>query len=138
MFFKKRITYYNYLNCIQNNGSIIKNFERSSYSFTINRTYYLKFLDSTFKNTTFLKLINSFQSSFLISLNNKLLLNSKIDKFINIKKSNCFFTLSNHKMFFYINKINKAYIPLVFNNLFILKILKKHNKKLLFNYFFNL
>lgn len=136
MLFKKRITHYNYLNCIQNNGSIIKHFEISSSIFTINRTYYLKFIDSTFKNHSFLKLINSFDSSFFISLNNKILLNSKLHKYLNLKKMNYLFKLNYHQINF--NKVNKDYIPLVFNNVFILEILKKYNKKIILNSFFNI
>lgn len=161
MFSKKRIINYNYLNCIQTNGSVIKLFDSISNNFITNTTYYLNFnlMGNNLKKQSFLKTNNYFFSYFnkkknnYFNLFNKHFLKKKInfsDNWYDSKPYNNTFFLKKIVLFNFEKKdkkgktkkkikqlfINKECV--IFNNLFIIKILNKFSKKIMFNSFFNI
>jgi len=155
MFFKKKINNYNYVICIQTNGSVIKIFDSISYSFVTNLSYYLKFYLSSinYRHNPFLKLNLLFLPFFIRNKANyfylfnlffsKKLMYNNIDlknfyKNVIVSsilfRNNLIFNLNTNKE----NVLSNNKECAIFNNLFILKILNNYNKKIISNFFFNI
>ena len=159
MLSKKRIINYNYLNCIQTNGSVIKLFDTISNNFITNTTYYSNFNLMDLKKQSFLKTSNYFFSYFNKKKNNyfnffnkhflKEIINSS-DNWYDSKHYNNSFFLKKTVIFNFEKKDKKGKIKkkikqlfinkecVIFNNFFIIKILNKFSKKIMFNSFFNI
>lgn len=159
---KKRIINYNYLNCIQTNGSVIKLFDSISNNFITNTTYYLNFnlMGTNLKKKSFLKTNNYFFFYFNKKKNNyfnffnkhflKKLINFSDNWYDSKPYNNNTFFLKKIVIFNFEKKDKKSKIKkkikelfinkecVIFNNLFIIKILNKFSKKIMFNSFFNI